>query len=332
MVGMLLKQAERKAFSRRSLLLGSACTLLEGCVMTQNDNDSFHPYVPMMLGTRGIAEAVIQTRLGNKVRITPYNSGESLNCYAGPPGVGEIARTSEPKMLFRQSLLRVSVEDLKPYSYLPGSWFLSIDARPVSQAASPFYPGQRLVSPVMAEVTFGTGAAAHTLQIDATANVLALPALDVTVDVGISQVCGLVSFEGLDIGLYQDYDVTAVLHKTAGLSVSHCTRTVLNHRATPVNLPVPNFAESWCYLPYVPVNAGQLIGNIDTLILGQSGVIPALSVHYLESVRPELVSQNARMHCYRTLHPFARSVSLGLDVGSADLTAFPGSFITRINY
>lgn len=304
-----------------------------------NENDIrriISTHYSMMPNIGGIKAAVQKTRLGNQVNIIPYAS-ESLDCYAGPAAL-PVAPMSSPKLLFRKTILRVTASDLEDLSYLPGSWALTIDARPIGVVPSAAYPGDVLVTPVMAEVTLGTGAAAHTIEMDAVGNVLAIPAMDVNVDVGISQVCGLVDGNGIEplsVGLYDNYEVRAVIHRVGGLAVTNATKTILVYSQRPL-LPVPNFASSWCYVTQDALAFGDLIVSGTTTTRSGAGDVDVSQPFQAitEGIPDDIVSNNARNHCFRQYQPHTRAISIPLtDIGGGEAPVlYPGSFVNKITF
>lgn len=328
--------------SRRSALVALASAFApEECTMSRDQNERLvGAFFQTMLKSEGIAEAVTKARFGRTIRLQPQNTGEALSCYAGPPPLGMVALISQPRILFKQTIARISAEDLMPYSYLPGEWKLSLDARPVRNEqnefeASEFYPGERLVSPVVASLTFGTGGASHTIEMDAIGNTISLPALDVTVDVGISQTCGDTLDGGeTQVGLFSEYEVRAVLHKSSG-NVVNATRTILNY-APFVAFPVYNFAGSWCYVPATDLPFGTAItgGSAATCYANDgdvSGSTPPFP-DVVEIISGDIVANNARNHCFRKFHPHARSILLPLVDATGGETTYPGSLVQRLEF
>lgn len=327
------------ALTRRAAL-ASVASLTTGCIMPTNDKlDAVH--FSSMLGLKGVADAVTKSRFGRSYRFSPAQTGEPLDCWAGEPPLGTTAVISRPKILFRQTIARISADDLAALSYLPGEWKLSLNSRPLPNPEtglyepSPYYDGDLLLAPLVAEITFGTGAAAHRVEMDACGNTISLPAMDVTVDVGISQVCGITADGGsTNLGLFSLYEVEAVLHKSSGVD-DNATRTILNQNAN-VCFPVYDFATSWCYLTQGALAYQEDImgGNNVVCYAGGDGNIaaaPAPFPQIVERIPADIASSNARLHCFRPFHPHAKAIQFSLQA-TGNETVFPGSLIQRLEF
>jgi len=273
-----------------------------------------------------IAAAVTKTRFGRQIILEP-TPGAPLDCAAASN-----LTLVQPALLFPQTILRITAEDLQRLSYLPGAWVLTIDSRPVDGEASPHYPGTFLANSMIARVTFGTGAAAHTVEIDAVGNSITLPAMDINVDVGLSQICGLVS--GVQpVGLYRRYAIRAVLHKVGGEENNDTTKTILVNAADPY-LAVPPFAVSWCYVLQQGIAFGTLITTGSGVGFRDAAInIPAAPPfpYVIEGVEADIVASNSRNHCYRPVHPYAKAIQLHtLALNNPPEADFRGSLVFRI--
>jgi hypothetical protein len=272
-----------------------------------------------------LAEAMKQVRLGNRELITPL-PGYQLNCYNSDVPNRAMSR---PKMLFGTNILRVTEEDLQDLSYLPGAWALTIDGRPTVNTVSPDYPGDFPVSPLMAEVTFGTGAAAHKIELDAVRNTIVFPAMDVNVDVGISQVIGNQAI-AQNYGLFNQYEVKAVLHRVGSGVESQATRSYIIGSWYPT-LPIPAFATAWTFASFQPLAFGDAIGVDPATEWWSDDDAAAFGI--AESVPADIYSNNARNHCFRPYHPLAKSITLPLLIdGAGPGTLWPGTLINRLEF
>jgi len=298
-------------------------TSVHGNALEVSTGSAFAPGQDMV---QEVANAITKTRFGRQIIIEP-TPGEPLDCAAASN-----LTLVHPAMLFPQTIIRISAEDLQRLSYLPGAWVLTIDSRPVDGEASPHYPGTFLANSMIAKVTFGTGAAAHTLEIDAVGNSITLPAMDVNVDVGLSQICGLTN--GVQpVGLYKRYAIRAVLHKVGGEENNDTTKTIIVNAADPY-LAVPPFATSWCYVANRGLAFGELITDGSGVGFRDAAIdIPAAPPfpQLIEGVEADIVASNTRNHCYRPLHPYAKAIQLHtLAVNNPPEADVRGSLVFRI--
>lgn len=268
-----------------------------------------------------VPENVKQVRLGNRELITPI-PGYSLDCYRD----GSFSLVSRPQVLFQKSILRVTEYDLEELSYLPGAWALTIDGGPTTNEASAAYPGPDLISPLVAVVTFGTGAAAHVIELDAIRNTIMFPSMDVSVDIGVSQVAGINGLTG-DFGLFAEYEVKAVLHKVAGSPISKPTRSYVCGNGN-VILPIPNFASEWCYVSQRPLAFEEIIVGGPTITYWRT-TDPVAFNPPAEEIPADITSNNSRNHCFREYHPGAKLIKIQTTPANGP-SDYPGTLVNHL--
>lgn len=275
-------------------------------------------------GGESVQENLKEVRLGHQEFIRP-RPGYSLDCYKN----GAFSLVSRPQILFQTTLLRVTELDLQELSYLPGAWALSIDATPTTNQASADYPGPDLISPLVAIVRFGTGAAAHEVEIDAIRNTIVMPAMDVNVDIGISQVAGLDGLGG-QFGLFEEYKFQAVIHKVGSTSpIGRATRSYVCGKGN-VILPVPNFAVDWCYVSQKPLAFEEVIVGGPTITYWNS-TDPVAFNAVTEQIPEDITSNNSRNHCFREYHPGSKLIKIqtGPSGGPSD---YPGTLVNHLEF
>lgn len=307
---------------RRELLAALGLGVLhEGCTMKLDENPL--RYRPIQ-GGESVQENVKQIRFGAEKILTPYG-GENLDCYGGLLA-GSLSR---PRMLFPQSLMRVTEQDLQELSYLPGAWALTLDAKPIGDAIGP-YPGTLPVSPIMAQLTFGSGAGAFVVEVDAIRNTIILPAMDLSVDVGVSQMLGT-TLEGQQVTLFRDYKVTGSIQRVAGSGLTRATRTVICNNGQFI-LPIPPFANEWCYVTNAALEFEELLGGGARLYYPDREIFA--TDEPCEGVAEDILSNNSRNHCFREYHPLAKTIGLAIDFlpGESPISAYPGAFVHKLDF
>lgn len=213
-------------------------------------------------------------------------------------------------------LLRASIRDIPEASRGPGSWVVSIQGA-VEEFGPPI--DYRRSTPMIAVVSYGTGGASHSIEIDAWRSVFAIPADDFTIDVGWSRPGTDVDALLAPTRVPQKVRMTALVHRTTESGESIPTRTYhVQQDAIDLDagwakrLPIPNQAVSW--------TIGEGLGNIYTptdtpidvayLSSLNHNVPPSPTADQFDVVPPDILTAMLRGRCFRECPARARSLSL----------------------
>lgn len=306
-------------------------------------NDRYDPknwlefFQTMPFPGESIKKASKEVRFGWRADIYP-RPGPSLNCYVAPTGLVPYPAL-KPNLLFAQRVITLTAADLEQYSYMPGSWVLTIRARPIGNvAADAPFDGNLRITPIVARITIGSGAVAHTFEIDAVNSSIALPSRDVQVDVGISQIIGTEVF-GEDVGLYDHYEVVAIMQKTTECGAGTPTRSIINLLGGEITYQIPEFASAWCIVPMNLLEYGDNMFALPTSVFffpnAPPGniILPASgAAAQCETVAADIASQMGRTHCFRKLHPQALSMFTNMLQTSPPLPDYPCTAIFEIGF
>lgn len=213
-------------------------------------------------------------------------------------------------------LLRASIRDIPTGLRGPGSWVVSIQG--VIEELGPDI-NYRRSTPMVAVVSYGTGGASQTIEIDAWRSVFAIPSDDFTLDVGWSRPGTNVDAALSPTRVPRRVRMTALVHRTteSGESIPTRTYSVLqnagdNDLAWAKRLPVPNQASSWS----VSSGTGAIYAATDTpidivyLTSHQYDTPMSPTADVFDAVSPDILTAMIRGRCFRDCPARARSLSL----------------------
>lgn len=209
----------------------------------------------------------------------------------------------------------------------PGSWVLTMHARVTRAEPAPGYGGPRCIAPAVARIQFNSGGIEREVWVDACDSTIVLPSTAIYVDVGYSQTVGVPMLEGSPlVAPWEELEVRGAIHR--GNGETYATRSYYVFQPSLTYLRIPPYAKAWCYLPFTAVTPEVVLAGG----VGQANfwsAEPALGGQMLEYVPPDLFSQNARMHCWRPLHPAAERMYLSLAEDEGEI-AYPGTLIFKV--
>lgn len=206
-------------------------------------------------------------------------------------------------------LLTATKADIAPDERGPGSWVVSLQAEVIENGA----PTGPIYTPLVARVSYGTGGASQTIEVDAFRSIFAIPADDFTIDVGWSQPGTENTSLANPVQVPLRTRVTALVHRSqeTGESVPTRTCSLIQDLAPPfaITVPIPAQAVSWTIGSPYPITSASVPISAASLYSGSPGAGETRS----DSPEPAVITAMIRGRCFREIPANSRFMSVSID-------------------